>query len=529
MVVHRRQTQIRPRLRRPPSWRLPTALVLVLCIITACSVWFWWTGAWITTFKSLLDTPGFYENTCGFRTRDEWHVQCGHLLVHEKPGDARSRKLALKVVRVKQPGPDVQSDPVVFLNGGPGGGNLETNRSAEMAVASFLDTSPWMSGRELILIDPRGAGGSEPDMTCERPPEWNRYQRHIKGFYVRCSIDLQKGDIDLTAYNSHTMVSDLETLRRVLGIRRWNLYGASYGSRVGQLYLQRHPDVVRSVVLEGVVPLATMTFERSPYIRLHEVLGKLEADCQSPSPCDQDALTSFALRDLLIDRLSQTPAELLVSGNEPIRALTGQTTALQRVSDQLLADILFLALYRNDTRDLILKAIKELEDGAVDIGTDTAFEALVYKAVAVARHSDDRSLGAHWSIHCNDYGETDFWSKPSDVHVPKWVERWLEAGKAADPCDYWPRDSANVIGPEPVTENIPVLLLSGDYDPVTPPEWAEMVASHLPNAHWFNFAKTGHYVTENFCAQRVMTQFLDKPEKRPDPVCVSTMTIPTSE
>jgi len=109
--------------------------------------------------------------------------------------------------------------PVVILHGGPGGG-------CSPKMRRFHDPAHY----RIVLFDQRGAGRSRPH------------------------ADL----VDNTTWH---LVADIETLRRHLGIERWQAFGGSWGSTLALAYAQKHPDRAAELVLRGIFMLRRWELE----------------------------------------------------------------------------------------------------------------------------------------------------------------------------------------------------------------------------------------------------------------------------
>jgi pimeloyl-ACP methyl ester carboxylesterase len=94
-------------------------------------------------------------------------------------------------------------------------------------------------------------------------------------------------------------------------------------------------------------------------------------------------------------------------------------------------------------------------------------------------------------------------------------------------CQTWDVKAADKIEAEPVTSDLPTLVVAGEFDPITPAKWAQSAASHLANSFFFLFPGGGHGVIDlNDCTQGIMQAFLDDPTQQPDSSCVASITEP---
>ena len=161
-------------------------------------------------------------------------AECGYLYVAESRDEPEGRTLRLAFAILKIASPDPAPDPVAFLTGGPGQGAL--------GFEAWWFKFPSLAHCDFVLLDPRGTGLSEPDMTCEdlpsvdaadqaRPQSIEEKSADNRRWAIQCRDRLLKEGLDLTVYNTLANVQDLEDLRQALGYDQWNLYGVSYGVR----------------------------------------------------------------------------------------------------------------------------------------------------------------------------------------------------------------------------------------------------------------------------------------------------------
>src|SRR5439155_13420646 len=150
-------------------------------------------------------------------------------------------------------------DPIVYLDGGPGG---QTLRQAKRIFDNFASFAP---DRDFVLFDQRGIGYSEPALDCPEHTQFLydtldqddnsiRVVRDYNASIRACHDRLVDQGIDLWAYTTAASAADVNDLRIALGYRTWNLLGASYGTRLGLAVMRSFPQGVRSVVLDSTIP-----------------------------------------------------------------------------------------------------------------------------------------------------------------------------------------------------------------------------------------------------------------------------------
>ncbi len=184
-------------------------------------------------------------------------LRCGTVRVprdHAHP-DRGTFALAVVVIASEQPS---APDPVVYISGGPGG--------PLTVYAGHQSRTPYAPGRDLILIDQRGTGRSEPDICRALNPRLLRdtlavatdqgpeAARHRREGDQACRDSATRRGIDLTNFGTQVTTEDFEWVRRALGIGQWNVYGESYGTTVAMTLAARHPDTIRSLILDSVYP-----------------------------------------------------------------------------------------------------------------------------------------------------------------------------------------------------------------------------------------------------------------------------------
>ena len=357
-------------------------------------------------------------------------------------------------------------DPIVYHVGGPGGHmQLIVPYIYEKVIAPFLET------RDLILLDPRGTGYSQPALECRQGEEAGDCVRRL----------FAEGH-DLYSYNSKNMAADLQDLRKAIGYDSWNLLGESYGTHVTQIVLREAPEGLRSVILDAVMPIVVpelpggkSTFELS--------LGRLFARCRQDAACNKAYPNLKEKLNQAVQRLNERPFTLSfdLAGKAQTAVLTG---------DRLLNEIM-TALYEIEMIPYLPYAISTAADGS-------DYDFWDYAVKWDLNTGKMLSQGAHWAILCGD-GKIEF-------------------------CDNWPVS----IEKKPVTSEIPTLVLNGEFDPVTPPEYGYSVAQGLSPSYFLDFPGMGHWVngTGHPCQISIIQDFLENPADAPDSSCIAEMNGP---
>ncbi|MCU0491295.1 MAG: alpha/beta hydrolase, partial [Chloroflexaceae bacterium] len=202
--------------------------------------------------------PQFRWNDCPFDPDEylieEGEVRCGTLTVTEDRKQNGGRLIQLAVVVVASIAADPAPDPILFLAGGPGGGAIND-------VEDWL-YSPLRDERDIILLDQRGTGYSQPNLACPELAD-EGYDTELDALEA-CRDRLRQQWVNLQAYNSAATAADVAELREALGYEQINLFGVSYGSRVALTVLRDAPQGIRSVILDSAYPPEVNGYNEQP-------------------------------------------------------------------------------------------------------------------------------------------------------------------------------------------------------------------------------------------------------------------------
>lgn len=464
-----------------------------------------------------VDVPRFEGAGCLFPVPPGEHVECGYLIVPEDRARPGSPLIRLAVAILRSTSGKPSPDPILFLEDGPGAGAVAN-------AAQWLD-SPLRRRRDVILLDPRGTGLSEPLLNCPEldelaldlleqalTPEQEAEQRLASA--RTCRDRLRMNGVNLAAYTSQTNAADIADLRKTLGYAEWNLYGISYGSRLALTVLRDYPAGVRSAILDAAYPpAASGLLELVP-----NALRAFEAFFEG---CASDAACSTAYPDLratyydLVAGLNQAPQVV------PVRhPRTGRTINFLLTGDRLI-ETTFQALHESELIPYLPFLVHEIRAGRPEL--------LANIGLNLALRVESMSEGVYYSIECHE--ELPFNAYEDLLAVaeqyPEFVSFVLGRAEYVI-CPIWGVVEAGGIETQAVTSPVPTLLLAGTYDPLAPPAWAYLTAQSLSTSYVYEFSGLGHGVSlVEGCPQRIMQAFLTDPFAAPHNAdCIKSMPWP---
>lgn len=413
---------------------------------------------------------------------------CGRLEVFENRKAATGRKIALKIVVWPALSHDPKPDPVFFLAGGPGQGAAKLARQVRELFSAI------QAERDIVLVDQRGTGDSGP-LECKSDDDTLASLNEPDDVgLARVKACLDQYQADPRFYTTPIAMDDLDDVRAFLGYELINIYGGSYGTRAGLVYLRQHGSRVRSLVLDGVAPpdmRLPLYFPRDA----QRALDRLIADCAG----DPDCAAKFPnlaerVRQLFARLESAPPTVRLVHPRTGI----GETV---KVDATLVANLIFGALYSPLTSSMVPELLARAEHDD--------FQGLLALAGGNDSSSGGMSVGMQLAVICaEDAPRIQAGDAERASAGTLFAGRLLAAQLKA--CEFWPRGEVPADYYDPVVSEVPALVLSGDVDPVTPPSWGEVVTSQLRNATHLTAPYTGHGVVSTGCGQRLVRRFIER-------------------
>jgi pimeloyl-ACP methyl ester carboxylesterase len=434
-------------------------------------------------------------------TAEAW---CTVFEVPENRDDPHSRRIGLKLAIARSDAQVPDPNMAVLLAGGPG----------EAATESWVVEAPAFDEvrkhHDVVLLDQRGTGSSNP-LSCkgaEEDSDESSFALDLDKMRkeVAACLNEVKQKADPRYYTTTIAAQDLEDVRKALGSPTFDLVGVSYGTRMAQQYLIHYPDSVRSVVLDSAVPNQVVLGEDMAD-NLDSALKKDFASCTAVEACKQRFGDSMQTLYQLRDALRANPHT--VSFRDP---QTYQTVE-RPLSEFSLASVVRMFAYQPETVALLPLSINAAAHG--DVGPLLGQSKLLSGDL-----SGDMNNGMSMSVICSEDADL-LQPRPQDQNTML-GSHLTDAIKAQ--CDVWPHGTRPADFHAPLKSDKPILILSGEFDPVTPPRYGEEILAGLTNGRQLIFKGQGHSLLGRSCMPQLLGKFIDKPDpKQLDASCLDKL------
>lgn len=415
-------------------------------------------------------------------------AQCSTLQVPEDHAKPDGRKISLAIAWLPAKG-EAEPDPMMMIAGGPGQSALETFPSIAPAFAEVNKK------RNIVLVDQRGTGGSNK-LSCKNTVGKNAVMEDeddIAGataFAARCVAELSK-KADLRFYSTTDAIQDLDDVRRAIGADKLNLMGVSYGTRVAQQYGKKYPAHVRTLTIDGIAPNSLVLgaeFARN----LEDSLDLQFGRCKKDPACMAKLGDTRVRLDALMKTLAAAPPTVNYRD-----AMTGE--AKQDVlTPGHLVNLTRMFAYSPQAAGLLPLEINEASQGR--------YEPIMALSHLIAGTVGEQIMtGMQLSVICTE-DAADMHADPRDAG--SLLGQDMITVLAAQ-CGVWPKGVRPDGFRAPLAGNVPVLILSGEFDPVTPPRYGDEVHKSLPNSRHLVVRGQGHNVLPIGCLPRLFARFVD--------------------
>jgi pimeloyl-ACP methyl ester carboxylesterase len=332
-----------------------------------------------------------------------------------------------------------------------------------------------------------------------------------------CRDRLDQKGVDRAAYNTVTNAADVADIVQALGYKQVNLWGISYGSRLALAVMRDSPQMVRSSVLDGVVPLdAHVSLDVPSYgARAFDLLFSgcaASAACNAAFPRLEDRFYA------MVQRLEEAPAAVAVTDPQ-----TGEYLGTDRVRGRDLVDLVFLWMYNTDDIPYLPLLIDQWANGQYETLGQALF---LLSPQAVTSPVLAHSRGMQLSVNCADNAGLGSPETRAEVAASVRPELAFLTEYHFESCAIWDVPGISPEHQQPLRSDIPTLVISGEFDPITPPAYGDQAAATLTNSHVFTLPGAGHGASLEPCGLRIMRAFWVTPGQPPDASCIGTLTGP---
>jgi pimeloyl-ACP methyl ester carboxylesterase len=418
-------------------------------------------------------------------------ARCGMLKVPENPAQADGPTIELRVAVVPALNRRATAAPLFVLAGGPGQAATDLYSSYAGAFARVN------RNHDIVLLDQRGTGRSAP-LSCNYPDDWQGGRRptdempQLRQATLTC---LAKFGDRVRYYTSSVAVGDLDRVRTALGYARIDLYGSSYGTRVAELYMRRYPQWTHAVVLDGVTYPEQAIGPDTPSDG-ERALNLIVARCEGAPDCA--AAYPELRKDLDILRHRFGPERQALAVSDPSGGLPLQ---IEFNRNMLNAALRFLSY--NATEASLLPTL--LHQGATG-----NLAPLASQTIMMARQvGDSLASGMQNSVICSEDEPLFAASNIDRLRIAQTYQGSDQLDALAEICKIWPRGPVDPDLHSALLSDVPTLLLSGDADPVTPPDDAARAARGLRHHRHLVLSGEGHGQVATGCVPKLIAQFLN--------------------
>lgn len=434
--------------------------------------------------------PGIGETPCRLlhELLPAAYGDCATLEVPVDYSDPDGPGIGLFLARVPALTAEPAADPLVIINGGPGGSAVDLYLQMRAAF------EPVRRQRDILLLDQRGTGRSLSGLDCDIDDDFDLVTASEEEVRTEVETCIGEFDHDPRQFTTSVAVRDLETLRVALGINSWNIYGVSYGTRVAQHYLRRYEDRVRSVILDGVVP-AELTLGPAIAGDAQVALDAIFARCLDDESC-ADRFTNLPVQFAeLQERFVDDSIEVQI--NDPD---SGAPESIELESSHL-QGVVRLMSYSDATVSLLPLVIDQAWMG--NYGPLAAQAKLQIDSV-----TESLGFAMHNSVICTEDAPWFPDAAVAAASSPYLGNSVIDGLRTI--CEIWPAGIIDDDFKQAVVSDQPVLVLSGEHDPVTPPIYGEQIIdAGLSNARHVIGASKGHGLIGVGCMPRLIEQFIE--------------------
>lgn len=458
--------------------------------------------------QAVAAVPRFEPRDCWFEAPAAYSTACGHLIAPENRSRPNGRTVRLPVVWIKSEETAPTAVPVLIIGGGPGAA-VGLDEESIGWWWEYMDLSPGLRRRGIILYEQRGVGTAEPRLDCpevtaiaadqmRRDVTPAEERQRFLAASLACRDRLVAAGIDLQGYNTGASAADIADLRRVLDLESLTLYGISYGSRLALTVMRDYPEGIASAILDSVYPPEMLGFEGAT-TAMKQALDDLLRRCDREPGCRRSQPDLAGRFYALLDELDRDPIVRRRAHPD-----SGRTVEVAIDGGMFLGFLLEISTYAEEWR-----AIPRYIDRLAARDSDTA-DYIADWMLWTTSKDFGWDLGAYYSVECADeYPLNDIERIRAEERELRLFAEAAQWSTVYEVCAAWGAAPAGAPSKAPVRSAIPTLILNGVEDPLTPPSWAARTAESLADSRLYRFAGVAHSVFRNApCGDGIVSEFL---------------------
>lgn len=487
--------------------------------------------------------PRFEPSDCASGLVLGTDTECGYLIVPEDRSDPDSDTIELHVAILKARYPENSGDaasentdtgPLVFLTGGPG----TSTKSAFYIFDELYETGAstvfresFGHGRDLIILDQRGTNRSEPSLYCS--DELAAFQTTAYGMGYKEAADLrvevlegcynrlENEGVDLSGYDTFENAADVKALRDALGYDKINLFGASYGTRLVMTVMKEYPEIIRSVVIDSILPPELNPLETQAEGTMFALNRFFEA-CKDDYPDTENRFYN------IIDRLEATPVtvDVTVAGKAvsvevtAVKFIAYIVSALRSTPYKHTLPATIKGMFENNTFEDVANSWIGIVDFFFTSGEENSYDPSVGMFESVTASSD-----GYYTTQDRIFDNIDFYMPEASLREWAKVEfyYWYPSTQGA-----WFVEPISPDSQYPVISDIPTLMLVGTLDAATPAIFSEPSSRYLSNSFYMEIL-AGHATTQLGCTAEMLDEFIIDPATEPTYLCETEYTWSTDD
>jgi pimeloyl-ACP methyl ester carboxylesterase len=420
----------------------------------------------------------------------EIDAECATLTRPEDPKQSDGKTIDLFVVKLPSSSSTPEADAFTVIQGGPGGSSID------MAIGYRQALDFIRAKRDVLIVDQRGTGRSNM-LQCDQPEQDQLNISFDRELTIKLTQDCvaKLKDNDLRFYTTSVAVQDLDAVRQAAGYERLTVYGVSYGTRVAQHYLRRFPDQTRALIIDGVVDVGLNLAGSEIARRSQDAFDGMVKRCAETPSCLQQFGDIELKFEQLRQRLIERPVEISIA-----HPLTGKKIDHTVSEADLFAAVRFMP-YATESIALLPMLIASAYDGD--------YAPLAAQGISLTESlGNETATGMHNSVMCTEdapFVDLNATLQTSGTYFGSDMVKGIAAV-----CQVWPRGVIDSDFRAAFDSDIPILVLSGETDPVTPPANGARAAAMFSNSKHLVVPSHGHGVMGRGCVPFLIRDFIDE-------------------